>query len=65
MDRRLGGAQRRSGYDVEEKIFQPPPGIEPRSSDGKLIIIGEHANIWKEVVVVSKRYLGVGLETTQ
>jgi len=33
LDRRLGGPQGRSGHDVEEKNFQPSPGIEPRSSD--------------------------------
>jgi hypothetical protein len=33
LDRRLGGPQRRSGHDFEEKNSQPPPGIEPRSSD--------------------------------
>jgi hypothetical protein len=31
LDRRLGGPQSRSGYGVEEKNSQPPPGIEPRS----------------------------------
>jgi len=31
--RRLGGLQSRSGHDVEEENSQPPPGIEPRSSD--------------------------------
>jgi hypothetical protein len=29
LDRRLGGAQNRSGRDGEEKNFQLPPGIEP------------------------------------
>jgi hypothetical protein len=33
LDRRLGGPQSRSGHGVEEKNSQPPPGIEPRSSD--------------------------------
>jgi hypothetical protein len=33
LDRRLGGLQSRSGHGVEEKNSQPPPGIEPRSSD--------------------------------
>jgi hypothetical protein len=34
LDRRLGRPQTRSGHGVEEKNFQPPPRIEPRSSDG-------------------------------
>jgi hypothetical protein len=29
LDRRLGGLQSRSGRGGEEKIPQPPPGIEP------------------------------------
>jgi len=33
FSRRLGGPQSRSGRGVEEKNSQPPPGIEPRSSD--------------------------------
>jgi hypothetical protein len=33
LDRRLGGPQRRAGHGVDEKNFQPPPGIELRSSD--------------------------------
>jgi hypothetical protein len=33
LDRRLGGARSRSGHGVGEKNSQPPPGIEPRSSD--------------------------------
>jgi hypothetical protein len=31
LDRRLGGSQSRSGCGGEEKNFQPPPGIEPRT----------------------------------
>jgi hypothetical protein len=33
LDRRLGGPQSRSGHCVERKNSQPPPVIEPRSSD--------------------------------
>jgi hypothetical protein len=33
FDRRLGGPQNRSGHGVEERNFQPPAGIEHRSSD--------------------------------
>jgi hypothetical protein len=33
LDRKLGGPQSRSGHGVEDKHSQPPPGIEPRSSD--------------------------------
>jgi hypothetical protein len=33
LDRRLGGPQNRSGLAVQEKYSQPPPEIEPRSSD--------------------------------
>jgi hypothetical protein len=33
LDRRLGGPQSLSGRSGEEKNTQPPPGIEPRSSD--------------------------------
>jgi hypothetical protein len=33
MDKRFGGPQSQSGHDSEEKNSQPPPGIEPRSSD--------------------------------
>jgi hypothetical protein len=34
LDRRLGGPQSRSGYSgVEERNFQPSPGLETRSSD--------------------------------
>jgi len=33
LDGRLGGLQSRSGHDVEEKIFLPPPGNETPSSD--------------------------------
>jgi hypothetical protein len=29
LDRRLGGAQNRSGHGGEEKNSQPPSGIEP------------------------------------
>jgi hypothetical protein len=29
LDRRLGGAQSRSGHSSEKKNSQPPPGIEP------------------------------------
>jgi hypothetical protein len=32
LDRKLGGPQSRSGRCGEEKNYQPPPGIEPRSS---------------------------------
>jgi hypothetical protein len=31
LDRRLGEPQSRSGRGGEEKNFQPPPGIEPRT----------------------------------
>jgi hypothetical protein len=33
LDRRLNGPQSQSGHGVEEKNFQPSPGIEPRLSD--------------------------------
>jgi hypothetical protein len=33
LHRRLGGSQSRSGYGIEEKNSQLPPGIEPLSSD--------------------------------
>jgi hypothetical protein len=33
FDKKLGGHHSRSGRGVEEKNSQPPPGIEPRSSD--------------------------------
>jgi hypothetical protein len=33
LHRRRGGPKSRPGYGVEKKNFQPPPGIEPRSSD--------------------------------
>jgi hypothetical protein len=33
LDGRLGGPQSRSGHGGEEKNSQPPPGIEPRTSD--------------------------------
>jgi len=37
--KRLGGAGSRSGHGVKEKNFQPPPGIEPRSSARQTCII--------------------------
>jgi hypothetical protein len=33
LDRKLGGPQSPSGHSVEGKNSQPPPEIEPRSSD--------------------------------
>jgi hypothetical protein len=33
LDRRFGGTQSRSGHAGEENNSQPPPEIEPRSSD--------------------------------
>jgi len=33
LDRRMGGPQNRYGRGVKEKNSQPPPGIEPQSSD--------------------------------
>jgi hypothetical protein len=31
LARRMGGPQNQCGHGVEEKDFQPPQGIEPRS----------------------------------
>jgi hypothetical protein len=39
LDRRLGGHQSRSGRAGEENNYQPPPGIEPRSSDSPARIL--------------------------
>jgi hypothetical protein len=55
LDRRLGGPQSRFGQGVEEKNFQPPPGIEPYNPDrpvrSLVVIPTKLSRLWFYVIL--------------